>query len=52
MYSIFFSHPPKMALALYSLEQGHLLKNTVSAHACKKKIHLIEIFFDSLTVLE
>jgi hypothetical protein len=33
-----------MTLALDSLEQRHLLKNTVSALACKKKMHLGEFF--------
>ena len=45
MCSIFFSRPPSMTLALDSLEQRHLLKNTVSALACKKKMHLDEFFF-------
>ena len=44
MCSIFFSRPPSMTLALDSLEQRHLLKNTVSTLACKKKMHVDEFF--------
>jgi hypothetical protein len=33
-----------MTLALDSLEQCHLLKNTSSALACKKKMHVGEFF--------
>jgi hypothetical protein len=51
MCSIFFSRPPSLTLALDSLEQRHLLKNTVSALACKKKMHLDDFFFVSPTVL-
>jgi dipeptidyl aminopeptidase/acylaminoacyl peptidase len=44
-YSIFFSRPPKAKFALGPANRIHILKNTISVRACKKKMHENEKIF-------